>query len=112
MLKIIVVLKMLDLNRPEEPKEPEYFTSYVVERLRNLDINVIQVPSPIIMLETSSSDLIALEIASYVVDDLEYAISSINAYNPIVVFIREVSKQPNGKFKFRFQYIAQTEIKG
>ena len=103
---------MLDLNSPEEPKEPEYFTSYVVERLRNLDINVIQVPSPIIMLETSSSDLIALEIASYVVDDLEYAISSINAYNPIVVFIREVSKQPNGKFKFRFQYIAQTEIKG
>lgn len=103
---------MLDLNRPEEPKEPEYFTSYVVERLRNLDINVIQVPAPIIMLETSSPDLIALEISSHVVDDLEYAISSINAYNPIVVFIREVAKQPNGKFKFRFQYIAQTEIKG
>lgn len=112
MLKTTVVLKMLNLNKYKNPEEPEDFTSLVLERLRNLNVNVVRVPYPVIHLESSGPDLITIEIISKIADDLDYAIAAINEYNPIIVFLREVTKEPNGKFKFRFQYIAQAEIKG
>lgn len=97
---------MLDLNKPQIVKEPENITGYVAQRLRDLEIFTVEVKGPVFQLEHASGD-ISLEIVSKMVDDLDYAIISIMEYNPIVVFIYEVTKEPNGKYKFRFQYLAE-----
>lgn len=96
---------MLDLNKLKIVDPPEDITGYVVQRLEDLEVNVIQVPNPIVVCEQASGKLV-LEVVSRMVVDLDYAISSIMEYNPYVVFIREVIKEPAG-YKFRFQYIAK-----
>lgn len=106
MLKTTVVLKMLDLNKPQIVKEPENITDYVAQRLRDLDIFTVEVKGPVFQLESASGD-ISLEIASHMADDLDYAINAIIEYNPIVIFIYQVTKEPNGKYKFRLQYLAE-----
>ena len=51
MLKTTVVLKMLDLNKPQIVKEPENITDYVAQRLRDLDIFTVEVKGPVFQLE-------------------------------------------------------------
>lgn len=95
---------MLDLNKLKIDDAPEDITRYVAQRLEDVDVNVIIVPDPVIVLEQASGKLV-LEVVSKMAVDLDYAISSIMEYNPFVVFLREVIKEPAG-YKFRFQYIA------
>ena len=106
MLKTIVVLKMLDLNKVKTNIEPEDITGYVAQRLRDLDIFTIEIPGPVFQLEQANGAC-CFEVVSKIADDLDYAIAAINEYNPIVVFLREVTKEPSGKYKFRFQYLAE-----
>ena len=97
---------MLNLNKAQILPEPEDITGYVAQRLRDLEIHVVEIPGPVFQLEQAQG-LIHFEVVSKIADDLDYAIEAINEYNPMVVFLREVTKEPNGKYKFRFQYIAE-----
>lgn len=106
MLKTTAVLKMLDLNKTKITAEPEDITGYVAQRLRDLEIYTVEIPGPTFQLEQANGAS-CFEVVSKIADDLDYAIAAINEYNPIVVFLREVTKEPSGKYKFRFQYLAE-----
>ncbi|UIS65749.1 hypothetical protein PP425_gp218 [Enterobacter phage vB_EclM_Q7622] len=98
---------MLNLNKLQIVDTPEDITGYVVQRLEDLEIVVVQVPSPVINLEQANGNgKLILEVVSKMASDLDYAISSIMEYKPYVVFIHKVIKEPSG-YKFRFQYIAK-----
>lgn len=97
---------MLDLNKAKIALEPENITGYVAQRLRDLDIYTVEISGPVFQLEQANGACV-FEVVSKIVDDLDYAIAAIKEYNPIVVFLREVTKEPSGKYKFRFQYLAE-----
>lgn len=98
---------MLDLNKPVPVKEAQDITGYVAQRLRDLDIFVVELQGPVFQLDHAGSPALTLEVVTRIADDLDYAIAAISDYNPIVVFLREVTKEPSGEYKFRLQYLAE-----
>lgn len=98
---------MLELNQLKIVLPPEDITGYVIQRLEDLEVNVVKVSSPVIDLEQANGNgKLTLEVVSKIARDLDYAISAIMEYNPYIVFIYEVIKEHAG-YKFRFQYISK-----
>lgn len=98
---------MIELNKPEIIEKPIDQTTYVSMALAKAGIIVKLTPSPLVHLETAGRGF-CLEIVSRMADDLDYAIQAIIEAKPLVVFLREVTKEHNG-YKFRYQYISYKE---